>query len=152
MAVSLRSESLKTKRTSLLPLSFVAAAVIPLLLVFDTATPEAVNALKVDPWNLHFKAGVEFMGNLVLPMDIILICTLLPQIEYRSNTWKQVFTSPQPLVNVFFSKFLTIHLLILVFFIAFNVFMAMSALVVNAKVPAFRFFEHSMDWEKLPCR
>lgn len=133
----------------MLPLSIVAAAVIPLLLIFDTATPEAVNALKVDPWNLHFKAGMEFMGSLILPMYIILVCTLLPQMEYRSNTWKQVFTSPQSLGNVFFSKFLTVHLLILVFFIAFNLFMALSALVVDAMVPTIGFLKQSVDWNKL---
>lgn len=149
MLVSLSQELLKSKRTASMYFCFIAAAIIPLLLVFDTATPQAIKALSVDPWNLHFKAGIEFMSNLILPMFIILICTLLPQIEYRNNTWKQLFTSPQPLANIFFSKFLMVHFLVLVFFFAYNLFMALSALAVNAMIPEINFFEHNFDWNRL---
>ena len=118
MLISLRSELLKSKRSAAAYFCFIAAAIIPLLLTFDTATPQAIKALSADPWNLHFKAGIEFMGNLILPIFIILICTFLPQIEYRNSTWKQLLTSPQSFAHIFFSKFLMVHLLILVFFIA----------------------------------
>ncbi|WP_017729730.1 ABC transporter permease [Nafulsella turpanensis] len=149
MLTSFRSELLKSKRTASLYVCLFAAAIIPLLLVFDTATPQAIEALSADPWNLHFKAGIEFMGTLILPMFIILICTLLPQIEYRNNTWKQLMSSPQPFAHIFFSKFLTVHLLVLLFFTAYNLLMLLSALVVNYRITAIEFFDHSIDWHQL---
>ena len=53
------------------------------------------------------------------------------QIEYRNNTWKQVLTSPQKMINVFLSKFFTLHLLIIVFIASFLTFLFIGVLLIN---------------------
>ncbi|WP_081604605.1 ABC transporter permease [Nafulsella turpanensis] len=147
--LSLQSEILKTKRTVLWYLTICAAAVVPLIMITDTViSPEATNAFKMDPWNLYFKAGMDYASTLVLPVYVILICTLLPQIEYKNNTWKQLLASPQSLRNVFFSKLFLIQLLIILFFFTLSFLMAFSALLVNVLVPDFNLLQYSIDWEK----
>jgi len=45
--------------------------------------------------------GREPLGSALLPLYVILICTLLLQIEYRDKTWKQVLSSPQKMIDIF---------------------------------------------------
>ena len=82
-------------------------------------------------------------------MFIILTCSLITQIEYKNNSWKQVFASPQTTAEIFFSKFITIHFLILFCFLLFNFFMIMSAVTVNTLNKGYSFFSHSIDWALL---
>ncbi len=69
-------------------------------------------------------------------MFLVLISTLLPQLEFRNNAWKQVLASPQTKFNVFFAKYLNINLLILVFLLAHNIAMFMSAVVIHLAEPS----------------
>jgi len=55
----------------------------------------------------------------------------VPQIEYKNNAWKQVFASPLTIEQVFFSKYTAIHLMVLLLFLCFNLFMILGAYVAN---------------------
>src|SRR5687767_3775007 len=81
----------------------------------------------------------------LFPLFVILICTLLPQIEYRNNTWKQVFASPQTKGNVFLAKFMNVHLLMLVFLIATHLFMFLTIAGVNFIKPTLNLFKHPLN-------
>ena len=82
-------------------------------------------------------------------MYIVLICALIPQIEYKSNAWKQVFATPQSTGQIFFSKFLTVHLLIFFCYTLFNVLMILTGITVNLIHPEYTFLEQSIDWNRL---
>jgi hypothetical protein len=150
-AISARAELLKTKRSASFWLSIAAAGIIPAL--FSTAfllRPDgALKNLEKEPWTILFTWSWEALDIFIFPMYVILICTLIPQIEYKNNTWKQVFASPQSLGNIFFSKFLTIHLMIFFFYALFNFFVIAGGLLVNVFNNRFNFFDHSIDWQKL---
>ncbi len=148
IAISLYSELLKTRRTSLLLLCILAAAFMPLMMFFEFGQDD-LSSLKGDPWNLYYLEGQKVLNILFLPLYIILVCTIVPQIEYRNNTWKQVFSAPQSLRTIFLSKFLIVHLLILLFFIFYNLCMALSALTVHFYNTEINFFDFSLDWNKL---
>src|SRR5689334_16845151 len=123
--ISVQSEVLKTKRTASFWLSILAAAFVPIIFFcIFTFNPDdgGLKGFEVDPWKKMFLLGWEFFCAFTLPMYIILISTLIPQIEIRNNTWKQVFASPQSMGNIFFSKFASIHLMILFCFLLFNTF------------------------------
>src|SRR5688572_26505521 len=116
LLISLRSEILKTKRTSAFYFTLIGAAVIPFIFLLNALThglPDENESVK-DPLNAIFKLSSQMVGLGIFPLFIVLICTLLPQLEHRNNTWKQVLTSPQTKINVFMAKFLNIHLLMLV--------------------------------------
>jgi lantibiotic transport system permease protein len=146
--LSTQAEVLKTKRTASFWLSILGAAIIPgiFFLVF-TFNPDdgAIRDFSTDAWGKMFYLGWEFFSAFALPMYIILISTLLPQIEVKNHTWKQVFASPQSLGNIYFSKFATIHLMILFCFVLFHVLMISVGVITNLMNPKFSFLHNSID-------
>ncbi len=150
-ALSLQSELLKTKRTASFWLSILGAALIPTIFflkcVLDPA--EAAPAFQATPWKTYFKIAWEALSTFLLPMYIILICALIPQIEFKNNAWKQVFASPQSTSQIFFSKFLTVHLMILLCYALFNALIIISGVSVNLIHSQYAFLDHSIDWLSL---
>ena len=149
--ISTQAELLKTKRTASFWLSIVGAAFIPLMLFisFFAGDDAAKAAVLKDPWTKYLSMGWELFCVLLLPMYIILISTLITQIEYRSNGWKQIFASPQSFGNIFFSKFLTIHVIIIFCFLLFNFFMILAAVLGNVFNAKFTFLSSSINWQTL---
>ena len=151
--ISFRTELLKISRSYTWLLTLVLAATVPLIMITafdpDSASASNLKLLKGDPWN-HFFAQAQVPLSIVfLPLFILLICTLLPQIEYRNNTWKQVLTSPQPLEQIYFSKFLLVQFLILNFLIAYLFLTGLSGLIVSFIYPAFKFFDYDLNLKKV---
>ena len=145
LLISLRSELLKT-RTASFYLTLIGAAVGPVMYLLNILLDEGESdSLKKDPLNALFKILSEMNGVALFPLFIILICTLLPQIEYRNNTWKQVFASPQTKVNVFLAKFMNVQLLMLVFLIATHLFMFLTIAGINFIKPTLNLFEHPLN-------
>src|SRR6478609_6108293 len=103
LSISLRSETLKLKRTLSLYLCVLAAAFGPLMsfLEYIDLDPTSPKGL---PWADHFMKGREPFSIALLPIYVILICTLLLQFEYRDKTWKQVLGSPQKMINILLAK------------------------------------------------
>jgi hypothetical protein len=106
---------------------------------------DEINALAKDPPNALFKILSGMNGAAFFPIFIILICTLLPQIEYKNNAWKQVFASPQTKANVFLAKFMNVNLLMLLFLIATHLFMFLTAVGINLVKPTLNLFNHPLN-------
>ena len=146
LLISLRSELLKTKRTASLYLTLIGAAVGPVMYLLNVLLDEnEIDASEKDPLNAIFKILSDMNGTALFPLFVILICTLLPQIEYRNNTWKQVFASPQTKFNVFLAKFMNVHLLMLVFLTATHFFMFLSIVAINFIKPNLNLFKHPLN-------
>src|SRR5215213_6100697 len=149
--ISLQAEVLKTKRSASFWLTIIAAAMMPVLfLLAHYFKPEGgLKVLAEDPWGTQFLWAWQAINFFIFPMFIILICSLIPQIEFKNNTWKQVFASPQSLGNIYFSKFMTIHLMIFFFYVCFTLFMILSGVLTNILDSRFNFLEKSINWQKL---
>lgn len=148
--ISTKAELIKTKRSASFWLSLIGSAVIPLIFfLMYVVEPKNSARFQVKPWELHFTQGWQAFAAFLLPMFVILICSLIPQIEYKNNTWKQVFASPQSVGNIFFSKYLSIIMMILFLFLMFNIFMLLSGAVPNLFFPKYTFLENSIDWGAL---
>lgn len=146
LLVSLRSELLKTIRTASFYLTLIGAAAGPVIYLLNVLVDEdEIDASKKDPLNALFKMLSEMNGTALFPLFVILICTLLPQIEYRNNTWKQVFASPQTKANVYLAKFMNVHLLMLVFLIATHLFMFLTIVGINFIKPTLNLFKHPLN-------
>jgi lantibiotic transport system permease protein len=150
-AASYRAELLKTKRTFSFWLSLLGAGFIPALLLAGYLTkPDATaRQLKAEPWNVHFFWGFQAMGFFLLPMFVVLLCALVPQIEFKNNTWKQVFASPQSYGQVYFSKLVAIHTMLLFFFACFNVFMLGTGLIASLVHTQLPFSDRGFDLKRL---
>ena len=54
-------------------------------------------------------------------MGIILSASLIAQLEYKNNAWKQLHTTPQKLSTIFLAKYAVILVMMIQFFILFNI-------------------------------
>jgi hypothetical protein len=146
--IATQTEIIKTKRTAAFWLSLCGAAFIPAIffIMCSFVEEKPVKDFLATPWKTFFTAGWQILSAFLLPMYIILICALIPQIEYKNNAWKQVFASPQSTGQIFFSKFLTVHLMILLCYILFNSLMILSGISINLIKPGYTFLQHELDW------
>jgi hypothetical protein len=112
--------------------------------ILSNGLPQEGNASK-DPINFFFRLSAEINSICIFPMFVVLICTLLPQIEYKNTAWKQVLTSPQTKLNVFISKFLNIHLLMLLFMVAGHLFIWVVVIAAHFILPQSNILQHSFD-------
>jgi lantibiotic transport system permease protein len=153
LIVSLRSEMLKTKRTASFYFTLIGAAPIPAILLLNLVLGGAdLDATRKDPINAIFDLGMERNGLVFFPVFVILVCTLLPQVEYRNNTWKQVLASPQTKTSLFFAKFININLLMMLFLMANIVFMMMVIVVIHFAYPTLDLLSRSFDATRLLTR
>ncbi|MGC4103744.1 ABC transporter permease [Ferruginibacter sp.] len=151
LLVSLRSEILKSKRTAAFYFTLIGAATVPFLILFTIAShglPEAERTAK-DPVNALFNLSSNMVGLMIFPLFIVLICTLLPQIEFKNSTWKQVLTSPQKKEDVFVAKFLNIHLMMVLFLLISHIFTWVVIIAAHFILPQYNILDHSFDAGKI---
>lgn len=72
-------------------------------------------------WERIFMQNARPFIGFLIPIGVILICTLITQIEYKNNNWKQVHTTPQKYSTIFLAKFTTLFLLTLFVFLLLNI-------------------------------
>jgi lantibiotic transport system permease protein len=146
LLASFRSELLKTTRTSSFYLALIGAAAGPFTFLLNVLIDEdEIDPSKKDPLNNLFETLSEMNGTALFPLFVILICTLLAQIEYRNNTWKQLFASPQTRLNVYLAKFLNVHLLMIVFLLATHLFMFLTVVAINFIKPSLNLFKDPLN-------
>lgn len=129
---SFQSEWLKKKGSLAFWLVFVGGFFIPLIflvrgIVYSTDfLAEAQSPLF---WEVLLSRSWQFMALLLLPLGVALATSLITQLEFRNNTWKQLNTTPQSLSVIFWSKFAVIIVMLLQFFILFHIGIYLSALI-----------------------
>jgi hypothetical protein len=136
---SVRSEWLKTKRGHTMWLVLVAAFFVPTIiatirLIRPAGLPELYR--RADFWPRLWVSAWESMALMILPFTIILTVSLITQIEYRNNAWKQLHASPQPLATIFFAKLSVILTMVERLFGWFNVAIYLTALVPALLLPS----------------
>jgi len=144
-----KAEFLKSKRTAAIWITIIGAAFIPALnfarLVFDPY--RLVPAAKDNPWGFIFNDNWKMCTAVMIPIFVILITSLLVQIEYKNNTWKQVYSSPRSNADIFFSKFLVINAMILLCLLLFNVFIILFSYAANLVEKQYGFFASPVPWK-----
>ena len=80
-------------------------------------------------WTLLWKNSWESMAIFLLPMAAILATSLITQIEFKNNGWKQVHALPIGLATVFFSKLAVVLLMLAQFLVVFNAAIYLSGVV-----------------------
>jgi hypothetical protein len=145
LLISLHSEILKTKRTGPLYLALAAAAFAPLMSMLDIILDGIGDEHKKDILSEMLIKKFQMTGLVALPIFMILVCTLLPQIEYKNNTWKQVLTSPQTKGNVFAAKFINVQILIGIFLITNLLLMFVSAAILHLMEPTLNVLNQPLN-------
>jgi hypothetical protein len=129
--LNIKAELLKCKNTPAFWLTISGAAFIPVVNVIKCiARPDYfIPKMQVDPWGAFLEYNWQIAAGFLLPMYVILVSSLVVQIEYRNGTWKQVYASPRSYLDIYVSKFLILNLLILACFVLFNVFIISSGYI-----------------------
>ncbi|RYY85861.1 MAG: hypothetical protein EOO15_15925 [Chitinophagaceae bacterium] len=144
---SLRSEFRKTKRTASWAFALFAALFVPAIFMLvgfgtDGVDPQTMK----DPWRSMLSKGFMIFGGAVLPLFTILCATLLPQIEYRNDTWKQVRITPQSPLRLFTVKYLQLLLMVTLVLVLFNALLFVAAGYLQWREPAIALGKRSFDW------
>lgn len=142
---SVQSEWIKTKRSSASWLCIIGGFFIPVIYFIKFCYDgNSINSYKVDIWKMLFNQMWQNMATFLLPMGVILASSLITQLEYKNNTWKQVHASPQSFTTIFFSKFTVIGLMTLKFFLFFNI-----GILVAGILPSL-LFDHKLPIQGIP--
>ena len=129
---SIQSEWMKTRRSTAAVLVITGALFIPSIIIFMRFVQREKLAAVYQSgsfWHNHFFKNWQVMAFLLLPLGVILCVSLITQLEYRNNTWKQLHTTPQSFTSIFFAKLTVILLMLLQFFVLFNIAIYISAVV-----------------------
>ena len=98
-------------------------------------------------WNQLWESSWESMAIFLLPVGVVLTTSLVTQLEFKNNTWKQLHTMPLSMTTIFFAKLSVILVMLLQFFILFNTGIYLSALI------PFRVPQNPCNVPpKMPCR
>jgi len=142
---SLKSEWIKTRRSAASWLCLIGGFFIPIIwLIVFLKDHTSINNYQIEIWQRHFMRLWQNMAFFLLPMGAILASSLITQMEFKNNTWKQLHTTPQSLTTVFLSKFSVILLLTIKFFVFFNI-----GIILSAIIPTL-LFEGKLPIESIP--
>src|SRR4051812_30475363 len=78
-------------------------------------------------WKELWKSSWESMAIFFLPMGAVLATSLITQLEFKNNAWKQVHALPLSLTAIFFSKLAVAVVMLVQFFVLFNLGVYLSA-------------------------
>lgn len=151
LLINTRVEWLKTKRTAATWITLLGSAFIPAIsfLLYILKPDHLIKQLAGDPWQAHIHQSWQSASVFLLPMYVILVTSLIVQIEYRNNTWKQVYTSPRTYADIYFSRFIVIQGMILSCFILFNFFLVISGYATSLVNAGYSFTQRPVPWNKL---
>jgi hypothetical protein len=147
---SFSSEWLKKKRTAASVLTVIGSLLVPVIVIIarmDDHTSLATANQRPGVWEALFNRNWQLMGLLLLPMGVVLATSLIAQIEYRNNTWKQLCTTPQPLTTIFFAKLTVILVMLLEFFGLFTLGIWLTGAVPGLFYPGVAYPTEAFPWQ-----
>jgi hypothetical protein len=145
----LQSEWLKLKGSLVGWLILGAAFFVPtIILAARMRRPDLLPALyrAAGFWEKLWTQTWESNAIMILPMTMILVTSLVVQIEYRNNTWKLLHATPQRLIAIYAAKLFVI-LGVMVQFLA----LLTVAIIATAALPAIAFRDVSFPSSPLPA-
>jgi hypothetical protein len=144
--LAFQSEWLKKRRSAASWLTVAGALLVPAIIVVARFV-DAGGLAEVNRsgrlWETLYDRSWQFMGFFLLPMGVVLATSLIVQLEYRSNTWKQLAAAPVSYSTVYLAKLSVILVLLVEFFVLFNIGIwlegVLPALVRGVPYPDERF-------------
>lgn len=129
---SVQSEWLKRKNSAAVWLTLLGGTFVPLIILgvrlyhFDQLASQNASG---DLWERLYHHGWQYMGFLLLPMGCILVTSLITQLETHSNAWKLLHVTPQRFTTIFLAKLTVILIMLLFFFLLFNISLYLTGVV-----------------------
>ena len=101
-----KNEVIKLKGTFAFWLTIISAVIFPLLffIIYLVKHAKLVPALGENPWEKFMINLVQNSIPFLVPMFIVLITSLIIQVEHKSSAIKHLFSLPIPKWSVYFGK------------------------------------------------
>jgi len=154
MNLSIRNtnaEFLKIRRTNAVWLTLAGAAFIPSVNFLKLVSrPDVfVSRTKADPWAFMISDNWAPAASLFLPIYVILMISLVVQIENTNNTWKQVYASPRSYADIYFSKFFVVLSLIVLWIVLLSLFIIISGYILETANKDYVVSGRPIPWKQL---
>lgn len=147
MINAVRSEWLKTKNSAASWLCIIGGFLIPLLycINFFRTGQSIAREANAEIWEVYLKQLWMNMSFFLLPVGVMLAASLIAQVEFRNNTWKQLNVTPQKYLTIYAAKLSVLLLMTFKFFLFFNIGVILSA-VIPCLVLDHRFPHQTIPW------
>ncbi|UAM98180.1 ABC transporter permease [Polaribacter litorisediminis] len=129
---SIQNEIIKLKSTFTLWLVFISAVFIPVIYFFYylLKSETLIPAEGVNPWGKFMTQQISVSASLLIPMFIILITSLIIQIEHKSSSLKYLFSLPVPKWSIYFGKLtVSVGLILFIYILFFFAMLAVGSIV-----------------------
>ncbi|HZH54031.1 MAG TPA: ABC transporter permease [Sphingobacteriaceae bacterium] len=146
-----RSEWLKKNGSMAVWLMLAGAFFVPmintLLFIFYPERLIPAYDTPTEFWMILFTRSWNSMVVLFLPLGLVLVNSMLCQIEYKNNTWKQIHATPIPYTTIYFAKLSVILVMLVQLFFLFNV-----GIYASAVIPSFFRTELHVPYYPIPVK
>lgn len=144
---SIKNEIFKLKKTFAFWLAIISALFIPVVFFFVYLIKYEAFIPKegVNPWFTFMKDQIMYTSSLLIPFFIVLITSLIIQIEHKSSSLKYLFTLPIPKWSIYFGKLIVTTSFIFSTYILFLAFMLLSGYAVGVLRPELNLLNYSPD-------
>jgi len=149
---SCQSEWLKQRHSAAAWLIAGGSLMIPVILLGARLYhADSLPALHTHPhfWEQLYNLHWQFMATLLMPLGVMVVTSLVTQLEARNNTWKQVYATPQKLITIYFAKLAVILVLLLECFLLFNIGFYLSGAIPAWVVKGVPYPPEPMPYLKL---
>lgn len=146
-----QSEFLKCRHTAALWLTLIAAAFLPAVncLILIERPNFFLVKFQQQPWISFLHMNWKNDASVILPLFVILLNNVIVQIEYKNNTWKQVYALPRKYADIFFSKFIVVQIFLLSFFLLCSLFIILSGYTISLLQNGYPFSSFAVPFHHL---
>jgi hypothetical protein len=140
------AELLKYKRTFAFWFIFLTPLTVMVLMYFVMLMDRHI-AYAPNPWLYYVSMNYKIYFGHIFLLFIILFTTLSNYLEYRSDTWKNLYIQPVPRPTVFLGKVIVVWLAIVVNILCFYVLLMAFGYGLGAAAPELGFQDYNYLYE-----
>ncbi|MVT42402.1 ABC transporter permease subunit [Chitinophaga oryziterrae] len=149
--LGIKTEWLKYRHTSLFGLTLLIASLTPIMKIISCMVSDELYGMMMhrDSWHFFLMINWKDTAAVMLPMYVILLNNSIAQTEYRNNAWKQLYALPRSYADIFFSKFIVVQVMIIFYFLCFNLFCLIAAVLLFLLKGVHNFFQLPIPWYQM---
>ncbi len=145
-----KNEVIKLKGTFAFWLTIISAVIFPLLffIIYLVKHAKLVPALGENPWEKFMINQVQNSIPFLVPMFIVLITSLIIQVEHKSSAIKHLFSLPIPKWSVYFGKLSIVIFSIIATYIYFFLAILFFGMLLGVFHSSLGFLDFQPDYMK----